>query len=376
MKYDFYITGTIGEEFDWWTGQRGTTSDMVAEFLNKHKDKEVNIAVSSPGGYLDEGITIAEMIAAHGKCNMVVIGMTASAATVLCMKAKSVKIARGSLMLIHNSSQYIFGQGLSNKRRLDAYIENLKKTRENLDTIDKAIADFYAYRNGKTVEENMARMDEEKWMTAKDAVDFGIVDGILEDDETANQAKAIQNVYATYNGIEEHYCLPALPDFEKPAAKVPKGIMARLKEFVNGFKGVVEEAESQEEEETVNDNSLNTDNHINFDEQMRKIVLNLVCALLCVQDIAVDENGYASLTEDQLNALEKGLKEKDDRIAALEKSLKKAADTETALTALQEEFENFKAEAGADTALKPSSEGSKNEPANAKNLYNSIKKLI
>ena len=376
MKYDFYITGTIGEEFDWWTGQRGTTSDMVAEFLNKHKDKEVNIAVSSPGGYLDEGITIAEMIAAHGKCNMVVIGMTASAATVLCMKAKSVKIARGSLMLIHNSSQYIFGQGLSNKRRLDAYIENLKKTRENLDTIDKAIADFYAYRNGKTVEENMARMDEEKWMTAKDAVDFGIVDGILEDDETANQAKAIQNVYATYNGIEEHYCLPALPDFEKPAAKVPKGIMARLKEFVNGFKGVVEEAESQEEERTVNDNSLNNDNHINFDEPMRKIVLNLVCALLCVQDVAVDENGYASLTEDQLNALEKGLKEKDDRIAALEESLKKAADTESALAALQEEFDNFKAEAGADTALKPSSEGSKIEPANAKNLYNSIKKLI
>lgn len=376
MKYDFYITGSIGEEFDWWTGQRGTTSDMVAEFLNKHKDKEVNIAVSSPGGYLDEGITIAEMIAAHGKCNMVVIGMTASAATVLCMKAKSVKIARGSLMLIHNSSQYIFGQGLSNKRRLDAYIENLKKTRENLDTIDKAIADFYAYRNGKTVEENMARMDEEKWMTAKDAVDFGIVDGILEDDETANQAKAIQNVYATYNGIEEHYCLPALPDFEKPAAKVPKGIMARLKEFVNGFKGVVEEAESQEEERTVNDNSLNNDNHINFDEPMRKIVLNLVCALLCVQDVAVDENGYASLTEDQLNALEKGLKEKDDRIAALEESLKKAADTESALAALQEEFDNFKAEAGADTALKPSSEGSKIEPANAKNLYNSIKKLI
>lgn len=376
MKYDFYITGTIGEEFDWWTGQRGTTFDMVAEFLNKHKDKEVNIAVSSLGGYLDEGITIAEMIAAHGKCNMVVIGMTASAATVLCMKAKSVKIARGSLMLIHNSAQYIFGQGLSNKRRLDAYIENLKKTRENLDTIDKAIADFYAYRNGKTVEENMARMDEEKWMTAKDAVDFGIVDGILEDDETANQAKAIQNVYATYNGIEEHYCLPALPDFEKPAAKVPKGIMARLKEFVNGFKGVVEEAESQEEEETVNDNSLNTDKHINFDEPMRKIVLNLVCALLCVQDVAVDENGYASLTEDQLNALEKGLKEKDDRIAALEESLKKAADTESALAALQEEFDNFKAEAGADTALKPSSEGSKIEPANAKNLYNSIKKLI
>ena len=216
MKYDFYITGTIGEEFDWWTGQRGTTADMVKAFLDKHKDQEVQIAVSSPGGYLNDGITIAEMIAEHGKCNMVIVGMTASAATVLCMKAKSVKIAKGSLMLIHNSSQYIYSGGLSNKQKIDAYIENLKKTRENLDTIDKAIADFYASRNGKTIEENMAMMDKEKWMTAQDAVDFGIVDAILDDDETKTQTKAIQNVYASYTGIEEHYGLPQLPEFEKP----------------------------------------------------------------------------------------------------------------------------------------------------------------
>ena len=111
MKYDFYITGTIGEQFDWWTGQPGTTSAQVKNFLKENKDKEVTIAVSSPGGYIDEGITIAELIADHGKCNMVIIGMTASAATILCMKAKSVKIARGSLMLIHNSSQYIYGNG-------------------------------------------------------------------------------------------------------------------------------------------------------------------------------------------------------------------------------------------------------------------------
>ena len=123
MKYDFYITGTIGEQFDWWTGQPGTTSAQVKNFLKENKDKEVTIAVSSPGGYIDEGITIAELIADHGKCNMVIIGMTASAATILCMKAKSVKIARGSLMLIHNSSQYIYGNGFSNKKKIDAFIQ-------------------------------------------------------------------------------------------------------------------------------------------------------------------------------------------------------------------------------------------------------------
>ena len=376
MKYDFYITGTIGEEFDWWTGQRGTTADMVKEFLDRHKDQEVNIAVSSPGGYLNDGITIAEMIAAHGKCNMVIVGMTASSATVLCMKAKSVKIAKGSLMLIHNSSQYIYSGGLSNKQKIDAYIENLKKTRENLDTIDKAIADFYAFRNGKTIEENMQMMDKEKWMTAQEAVDFGIVDGILEDDDIQTKAKAIQNYYASFNGIEEHFFLPELPKFDKAPAKVPKGFMAKFKEFLAGFSAEDKEDLSQSE-----------NNNSNSNKAMKKIVLNLICAILAIQDITIGEKGDAAITEDQLNSLEKALKEKDDQIAALQTEKQTAindkqaaetakADAEAKLAKLQKEFDDFKAEAGDVTPHKPASDESHNGPVTAKDMYNEIKNLL
>ena len=373
MKYDFYITGTIGEEFDWWTGQRGTTSEQVREFLKKNEDREVNIAVSSSGGYLDEGITIAEMIAGHGKCNMVIVGMTASAATVLCMKAKSVKIARGSLMLIHNSSQYIFGLGLSNKRKLDAYIENLKKTRVTLDTIDKAIADFYSFRNKKTIEENLQLMDQEKWMTAQDAVGFGIADGILDDDESKSQATAIQNVYASFDGIEEHFSLPKFTVFDKPAEKVPKGIMARLKEFLAGFGGSVDECDDSH---TV-DININKSNPINV---MKKIVLNLICAILAIKDIAVGEDGKATLTEDQLNQLENALKEKDSTIEGLkaekQTALTAKADAETKLAKLQKEFDDFKAEAGGESSSKPSDDAAKKQPQNAKEMLNSIKDLL
>ena len=376
MKYDFYITGTIGEEFDWWTGQRGTTADMVKAFLDKHKDQEVQIAVSSPGGYLNDGITIAEMIAEHGKCNMVIVGMTASAATVLCMKAKSVKIAKGSLMLIHNSSQYIYSGGLSNKQKIDAYIENLKKTRENLDTIDKAIADFYASRNGKTIEENMAMMDKEKWMTAQDAVDFGIVDAILDDDETKTQTKAIQNVYASYTGIEEHYGLPQLPEFEKAGAKVPKGIMARLKNFIAGLGDTVEDTEDLSQ--IHNQNSIKT---------MKKIVLNLICAVLDLKDIEICEDGKAAITEDQLNALENALKEKNDRISALETEKQTAitdkqtaeqakANAETALANLQQEYNAFKEEAGGDSPRHAATSDTHKEPTTAKEMLNDIKNLL
>ena len=110
----------------------------------------------------DQGMTIGELIAAHGQCNMYIVGMTASAATLLCMKAKTVNIATGSLMLIHNSSLDIGFYGSANKQAIDKLVRKFQSKRDELDTYDKAIASLYSYRNHKSIEENMKKMDEEK----------------------------------------------------------------------------------------------------------------------------------------------------------------------------------------------------------------------
>lgn len=380
MKYDFYITGTIGVAFDWWTGQRGTTADQVKHFLKEHENEEVNIAVSSPGGYLSEGITMGEYIAAHGKCNMFIIGMTASAATVLCMKAKSVKIAQGSLMLIHNSSFMVDMWGMANKHEIDEIVKSLAKDRNELDTFDKAVASIYASRNGKTIEENMEKMDKAKWMTADDALEFGIVDAILDDDETKTNAKAIQNVYNAMNGIEEHFSLPKFPEMQAPDRRT---IMSRLKGIMNDIGSFIAGHPNPEENEEENAVAPT----INNSNTMKKIILNLVCALLAVQDIELDaEKGTVNLTEDQLNAIENDLKEKADRISALEADLKKAnGERDAAVTAkdtaeksladLQKEFDDFKNEAG-DESHRIVDSHAQNEPKNAKEMYKSIKNLL
>ena len=381
MKYDFYITGTIGVAFDWWTGQRGTTADQVKFFLDSHKDKELNIAVSSPGGLLSDGITIGEYIAAHGKCNMFIIGMTASAATILCMKAKSVKIAKGSLMLIHNASYAVDLLTMANKQEMDEIIKRLSKDREDLDTYDKAIASIYSARNGKTIEENMARMDQNKWMTDQEAVDFGIVDAIIDDDETKTNAKAIQTVYSAMNGIEEHFSLPRLPEMEKADRR---SIMSRLKGIMNDIGSFI--AGSQDTDTEPQEEGIAPTIH-KVSNSMKKIILNLVCALLAVQDFELDENGKATLTEDQLNAIENDLKEKADRISALEADLKKASDerdaavtakgtAEQALADLQKEFDDFKGEAGGESHQRVHSHAAPKEPTTAKEMYNSVKNLL
>lgn len=364
MKYDYYITGTIGVAYDWWTGHRGTTANMVKNFLNDHKDQEVTIAVSSLGGYIDDGLTIMEYIKDHGKCNMVIIGMTASAATILCMKAKSVKIARGSMMLIHNSSATYEMWTSANKEQLDNIIKQFQHEREQLDTIDKCLADIYAQKNGKTLEENLSMMSQEKWLSAQDAKDFGLVDSVLDDDDEAVKAKAVKNAYAGIAGASEHYGLPQFAKEEKPS----RSIFRRMKEALKNMSGIMNDAEHE-------DNSLT-----NPIVAMKKIVLNLICAILDIKDIAVSEKGEATLTEDQLNMLENELKAKDDLIANLKAEKKTAEDAkataEQNLANLQTQFDNFKAEAGADTGSKPAGDEGSHTPKTAKDMYNGIKNLL
>lgn len=366
MKYDFYITGTIGVAYDWWTGQRGTTVSDVKRFLAENKDKELNIAVSSPGGYLSEGITIGELISAHGKCNMIIVGMTASVATVLCMKAKSVKIAKGSLMLIHNSSYMLDVWKSANKNDIDAVIDALKKDRDDLDTFDRAIASIYSSRNGKSIEDNLVMMDKEKWMLDTEAVEFGIADSILDDDEAAGQAKAVKNSCAAMDGFAGRYGLPDIPI----DAQEQRGFLQRMREHLSG---ILNSIGSQKDEHSF----INTKN-------MKSIILNCICAILALKDIAISDKGEATLTEDQLKALDKAFKSKEEEITTLqnekktavdekEKAVKAQQDAEEKLRNLQKEFDDFKAEAGDGTD--PIHTKGTPEPS-AKDLLNDVRNLL
>lgn len=379
MKFDYYITGTIGVDYDWWTGTRGTTAKQVRNFLNEHKDKELTIAVSSLGGYIKDGLEIMELIKDHGKCDMVIIGMTASAATILCMKARSVKIARGSLMLIHNSSDMLDIWMSANKEKIDEVIKVLQHSRENLDTIDKCLADIYSMRNGKTVEENLELMAKEKWLSAADAKDFGLVDAVLDDDDIASKAKSVKNAFAGYkDGTAGHYAVPSFEGEKSP------GLIERLRTIGRDIAAFCTGEDSEEPKNNPTNSVIN----------MKKLILNLACALLSIEAFSLNEKGEAALTEDQLKTIENGLKEKDDTITNLQAEKKTAEDklskaekerddavtakaaAEQALADLQKQFDDFKKEAGDDSNDKPLDENGKKTFGSAKDLLEDINNLM
>ena len=234
MEYQFIISGEIGVAFDWWTGQRGTTANQVKNFLDAHKDEDVHIAVCSPGGYVDAGLQIYQHIKNHGRVHCHIIGMTASAATFLTMGAKEVDMVDGSLMLIHNVSTEVWEWQMANKEQLDQLIAFFQKERKDLDTIDRVIASLYAKKNGKSVEDCMTKMTAANWLSPQDALDFGLIDHIVEDEDVKKKSNRLRTTFT--NSIFKDFGLPSLP------ADTTEGLSAVVDQEGNPAEGFMQKA--------------------------------------------------------------------------------------------------------------------------------------
>ena len=307
MEYQFIISGEIGVAFDWWTGQRGTTAAQVKNFLDAHRDEDVHIAVCSPGGYVDAGLQIYQHIRNHGRVHCHIIGMTASAATFLTMGAKEVDMVDGSLMLIHNASTEVLEWQSANKEQLDLLIAAFQKERDDLDTIDRVIASLYAKRNGKSVEDCMAKMTAAAWLSPHDALDFGLIDSIVDDVDVKKKSNRLRKTFT--NSIFKDFGLPSLP------ADTTERLAAVVDQEGNPAEGFMQKATAWMQKRFP---KLFADESTN---PMKK-VFACMAALLAVQDFEVTD-GKVTLTEEQTGIIE-------DRMAQLEKDVKDARDAEKA----------------------------------------------
>lgn len=129
----------------------------------------LNVYIDSPGGYLDEAMTIMREIAEHKatKKNAFIMEC-ASAATLATLPCDHVSIYEGGEVMIHNPSAYVSGT----PKAIITYGEGLQKRATS-------VAEMYAKRMGKSVEEVQAMMDNETWMSPQEAVDNGFAHEII-----------------------------------------------------------------------------------------------------------------------------------------------------------------------------------------------------
>ena len=297
MDYNIVIRGTIGS---WWDCP---SVDYVRYILNQNKNKEVHIGFSSYGGYVKDGLELNQLFKDHGNVHAHAFGMNASISTIAMLGCKTIDIVKGSFFLIHNTSTVIATYSQKNKDELDTYIKNLTKQKEDLATFDDVLAQMYADKTGKTKDECAAQMNKANWLTAQEAVDFGLVDEIREDDETEKATSKITDEYLNnYQNIKETGIPPLPQQQQQPSLSAIVDVKGNptpgfLEKAFQGLKTLFGKTNAKVPEPS-----------------MSKPTLTALETLFGAGALNFDDKGQVVLTEDQAKTLnEKLAKPKDEK---------------------------------------------------------------
>jgi ATP-dependent protease ClpP protease subunit len=171
------IYDVIGEDF--WSGG-GVTVNRIDAALRKIGDTRVEVHINSPGGDMFEGIAIYNRLLEHAAgVTVKVMGLAASAASIIAMAGDEVLIGPASFLMIHNC--WVMAMGDRN---------DMADTSAWLAPFDAAMAGVYAARTGLKESDVAAMMDAETWLNGKLAVDKGFATGLLSADDLAEDASA------------------------------------------------------------------------------------------------------------------------------------------------------------------------------------------
>ena len=155
-----------------------TASLVIAQLLfleSEDPDKEINLYINSPGGSITDGMGIVDTMN-YIKCpvSTMCIGLAASMGSVLLASGEKGKrfATPNAEILIHQP--LIGGGGISGQTtEIQIHAEHMIRTREKLNQL---LSD----RTGQPIDVINRDTERDHWMTAKEALDYGIIDGIIE----------------------------------------------------------------------------------------------------------------------------------------------------------------------------------------------------
>lgn len=167
--------------YDYWTGE-GVTSRRIAAALRQLGPGDVTVHVNSPGGDMFEGLAIYNMLREHkGQVTVKVLGLAASAASVIAMAGDVVQVPRAGFLMIHNA--WVVAAGNRN---------DFAEISSWLEPFDAAMADIYAARTGGDAKAMAKLMDAESWIGGSSAVDQGFADELLSSDQVGRDDSKTQ----------------------------------------------------------------------------------------------------------------------------------------------------------------------------------------
>lgn len=152
-----------------------TANLVVAQLLylaNEDPKRDIKLYINSPGGSVYDGLAIIDtMDYIEPDVQTIGIGLQASmGAMLLACGAKGKRfVLPNARVMIHQPSSGTEGKITDQEIALKEGI-----------LLKKKLAEIFAERTGKSLKQVERDMDRDNWMSAQEALEYGIIDGVIE----------------------------------------------------------------------------------------------------------------------------------------------------------------------------------------------------
>lgn len=161
-----------------------TSPSKVFQAMQEANGEDLEVIVNSGGGDVFSGSEIYTSLKEYPADVIVkIVGVAASAASVIAMSGKKIAMSPTAQLMIHNASTITEGDKREHRHSADF-----------LQTIDSTIANAYRLKTGLSQSELLTLMNRETWMNAQDALKNRFIDEIMFDGD--DQLRAVASVAA------------------------------------------------------------------------------------------------------------------------------------------------------------------------------------
>lgn len=186
------IYDVIGE--DWWSGE-GFTAKKLGGILRNLGGRDVTAMINSPGGDMFEGLAIYNQLVEYpGRVTVKIMGIAASAASIVAMAGDEVLMGEGSILMIHRAWGAVVGN-----------FHDFSAAAPVFDTFDRSMAAIYTARTAIPEAEVIQMLDgpsrgsDGTYFTAAEAIAKKFADGSFDEESgtgTSARAEVPANVLA------------------------------------------------------------------------------------------------------------------------------------------------------------------------------------
>ena len=212
---DGVVTLRLYDPIDDWGADWGVSAKEFVSVLDTLPDdtKEIRLLVNSPGGRVWDGLAMLNALRAHpARFVAVVEGIAASAASFIAAGADELLMMPNARLMVHRAWGGCVGNSV-----------DMGKMSADLAAVDADLAAIYAAKSGGTVDEWLAIMTDETFLSADEAVERGLADRIVEPPPGAKDAvadaKARFDLSVFQNWMRPSNALPEPEPDPEPASK-------------------------------------------------------------------------------------------------------------------------------------------------------------